>query len=287
MACGPGAVKWVEKAFGDCLEVPRDYVSFVFGMISNVLWAVSSFPQIYSTCKSKTVEKQNPFFFSLLTLGNVMNLIGIIITKGLFTQLLTAILYLLFDGIMFMQYLYYRYMRAWCCDIEEEEGDVENGEERIEEGIIDENDNSYSAPLPVSMIAGTAAAAKMDWKKPYSGKQLVGSVFGWVGGAIYVTSRIPQFLQQNRTRVIALSPYYLIMVIFANLTCLLSIIVKSTEKNYIWKQLPFIFGAMPMLFDITSFVQIFVFRKDKNKNDDSKSDLESESNSEGQNIAEF
>lgn len=296
MPCGPGAVKWIENAFGDCLEAPRDYVSFVFGMISNVLWAVSSFPQIYSTCKAKTVERQNPFFFSFLTLGNVMNLVGIIITKGLFTQLITAILYLFFDGIMFSQYLYYRYIKKCICGVDGEDGNVESEEKEKEEQVeqgINENDDSCSAHLPAAMLVGTAAAKKMDWKAPYSGNQLVGSIFGWIGGCIYVTSRIPQCIQQNKTKKIALSPYYIVMVIFANLTYLLSVIIKSTEKNYIWKQLPFIFGATPMLFDITSFIQLFLFRKYNNDNNDSikksdsKYDLESDSNSEGKNIAEF
>ena len=45
--CDPGAVKWIETAFGECVITTTDKWSFIVGMLSNLCWIVSSAPQIY------------------------------------------------------------------------------------------------------------------------------------------------------------------------------------------------------------------------------------------------
>ena len=118
--CEPGAVHWIEVAFGECVITARDKWSFIIGMLSNLMWIVSSAPQIYQNCKTKRVDGISPFLFSLLETGNILSLIGVIITHGLITQIITAVIYALLDGIMFSQYIYLKYfvlIISWKCCI--------------------------------------------------------------------------------------------------------------------------------------------------------------------------
>ena len=251
--CEPGYIEWIHTAFGECVISERDKWSFAIGMVSNIMWIVSSSPQIYQNCVTKKVEGQSPFLFSLLETGNIRSLIGVIINHGLVTQIITSALYALLDGIMFTQYLYYRFCNKQKVQFTEDDDNDKKSEQ------------SSSSDMQVSGLASMAgvslAQAKTDWTAPYSNEQLVGTLFGWIGGCVYIGSRIPQVLKnfQNR-KVIDLSPIYVCFTIFGNLTYCLSVFIKSLDGSYLWNQAPFLFGAMgPMFCDILFLIQMAIF----------------------------
>ena len=109
--CEPGAIRWIEVAFNDCIVTSRDKVSFAVGLISNVVFLVSAVPQIVMNFKTKSVDGQSILFLLLLLIGSVFNLVGVLVTKGLITQILTGIFYVLSDGILLTQYILYTYIR--------------------------------------------------------------------------------------------------------------------------------------------------------------------------------
>ncbi|KAK8889320.1 PQ loop repeat-containing protein 2 [Tritrichomonas musculus] len=268
--CDPGAIKWIESAFGECVVTARDKWSFGIGMVSNLMWVVSSAPQIYQNCKTKRVDGQSPFLFSLLETGNILSLIGIIITHGLLTQIITAFLYAFLDGIMFTQFIYYRYCRKNRKDKSEDQADEKISEDdddgpntqNVTETESDYNANGSNGSSHVGGLAAglliAAAEAKVDYKAPYVKDQLVGSLFGWISGCVYIGSRIPQVIQNFKNhKVIDLSPIYVSFAIFGNTTYFLSVIIKSTERNYMWKQTPFLFGALgPLSCDVLFLFQM-------------------------------
>ncbi|KAH0788540.1 PQ loop repeat family protein [Histomonas meleagridis] len=283
--CPEGAIGWIADAFGECIVNARDRWSFGIGMVSNVIWVVSSVPQIYQTCKVKKVDGQSPFLFSFLTLGNVLNLVGIIITHGLLTQILTQILYLLMDGIMFIQFLYYKYIKNKCCpDIEESTSIRLHSEE------------SSSSSVLFSGVLAQSASSAVDWSAPYKGTLLLGEIFGWVGALIYIISRVPQNITNCKTKKVSLSPYYVILAILGNATYFASILIKSTEANYLWQQCPFIVGALaPMLCDILTIIQMIIYgrgfadkvEKPEELHADENPESSSEDVSEDKNIPEI
>ncbi|OHS98189.1 PQ loop repeat family protein [Tritrichomonas foetus] len=270
--CEPGAIAWIKTAFGDCVYDAKDKWSFAIGMLSNLMWVVSSAPQIYQNCVTKKVEGQSPFLFSLLETGNILSLIGVIITKGLVTQIITSALYAFLDGIMFTQYLYYRYCKKTMNSEGESESAAKNSDSKDEEeegyDIDDKEQKSeivtegiQVAGLATGVLMATAEAASTNWKAPYSGNQLIGTLFGWIGGTVYIGSRIPQVIKnfQNR-KVIDLSPIYVCFTILGNATYCISVFLRSLENDYLWRQTPFLYGAIgPLTCDVLFLVQMCVY----------------------------
>lgn len=284
--CEPGAIHWIEVAFGECVITERDKWSFIIGMISSLCWVVSSAPQIYQNYKTKRVDGQSPFLFSLLETGNILSLIGVILTDGLITQIITSVLYALLDGIMFVQYLYYRFCKKTMKDeSEDQEDDSQIAEKDIKSTNLDNEsdyintDSSQSAGHVAGLATGlfiAASEAKVDYKAPYIKGQLVGSLFGWISGCVYIGSRIPQVIKNFQNRMVTdLSPIYVSFAVFGNTTYFISIILKSTEGNYMWRQTPFIFGALgPLSCDILFLFQMCFlgFESKKTKELDTDSD---------------
>lgn len=293
--CDPGAIRWIENAFGDCVITARDKWSFGIGMISNVMWIVSSAPQIYQNCKTKRVDGQSPFLFSLLETGNLLSLVGVILTNALVTQIITSIIYALLDGIMFVQYLYYRF----CYESKKKNQANESNSKIDDEPKVDKGglampkekepnlEDNYDAGKPLggamSAIFIATAQAKTNWSEPYQNDQLVGSLFGWVGSCVYIGSRIPQIVTNFKNKkVIDLSPIYICFTILGNVTYCLSVFIKSTESNYLWKQTPFIVGAIgPLTCDFLIVLQMCIFGIQKGQeNEQTSSTTKSSDNSD-------
>lgn len=268
--CEPGAIHWIEVAFGECVITTRDKWSFIIGIISNFMWVVSSAPQIYQNCKTKKVDGISPFLFSLLETGNILGLIGVILTHGLITQIITAVVYALLDGIMFTQYIYYRYCRKMNDNRSEDQVDDSQEPNTASKNITNNSDyesdyfnsdkdqiSNHVAGLATGLFVATVNS-KVDYRAPYIKDQLVGSIFGWISGCVYVGSRIPQVVKNFKNKnVTDLSPIYVCFSIFGNGTNVISILLKSIEANYMWKQTPFLFGAMgPMACDILFLFQM-------------------------------
>lgn len=286
--CEPGAIHWIEVAFGECVITTRDKWSFIIGLISSLMWIVSSAPQIYQNCKTKRVDGISPFLFSLLETGNILSLIGVILTDGLLTQIITSVLYALLDGIMFAQYIYYRYCKKTMN--EQSENQDRGFPDTISENQIESNnsdkesdyfnaDSSQAGGHAAGLATGlfiAAAEAKVDYKAPYIKDQLVGSLFGWISGCVYIGSRIPQVIKNFKNKIVTdLSPIYVSFAVFGNATYVISILLKSTEANYMWKQTPFLFGALgPMSCDILFLLQMCFlgFEKGETKELESDSD---------------
>ena len=254
MVCPEGAVGWIETAFGECIVTARDKWSFWVGMFSNLIWLVSSTPQYIQNCKTKKVEGQSPFFFSLLFTGNVCSLIGLLVNGGLITQVIQSIIYCILDGILFAQYLYYRFIYGKCCG--------EKNYEAEQEIVNEEREESVGPAMSIATgVAAVVAAANVDYASPYTGKNLCGTLFGWVSSSIYIISRLPQMMKNIKQRkVIDLSPLYSLFAVLGNATYLASLWIKDTSAQFNWDQAPWIVGAGgPMLCDITFLIQMAVW----------------------------
>ena len=241
--CLSGYIPWIYNIFGDCVVNTKDRVSFYFGLVSTIIWIISAIPQIYTNYKSKRVEGISPFLFSFLLLGDVLCLIGNILTGGMATQIMTSIVYILLDGSMYLQYLYYRSINS-------------NENETSKDNNIENRDSKNIAP-----VLGVIVAAMFDWGAPYRGSNLIGTIFGWFSSLVYISSRIPQVQLNFKNKFVAnLSPFYFICAVLGNLTYLASLGIRSLNGNFLWMQAPWILGAFgPLFCDITTLIQMMVF----------------------------
>lgn len=254
--CAPGYIKWIKSAFGECVVTPRDKWSFGVGMFSNCIWLVSSTPQYIQNCKTKRVDGQSPFFFSLLFSGNIFSLIGLFINGGLFIQIIQSIIYCILDGILVSQYVYYRCCYVECCV------DQFKDKDKNSKDISDISDGSDNIVAPaVAGVATAAVLAAVDYAHPYSKIELLGTIFGWISACIYISSRIPQVIKNFQMKTVGdLSPFYVILSISGNSTYLISLFIKDTSAQFAWNQMPWIFGAGgPCLCDIIFLIQMCAF----------------------------
>lgn len=265
--CEPGYVKWIHSAFDDCIVTPRDMISFAVGLLSNFLWIVSAAPQITKNFRMKKVEGQSPCFFGFLLLGDILSLAGILLAGGIATQIITQSLYVFLDGVMFLQYLYYNYVRR---KIKEDDLTAKT-EEEIIEFTPDSSGPSYTGLLTALMVNTVSAAC--DYSAPYKGKELIGTIFGWLGCIEYCTSGSPQIRKNHaRKKVSNISPIYIAFVIGGNGTYVLAVVIRSLDPSFLWQQAPWIIGSLgPMISDSIIAIQMCIYGVDK---DECKEDTE-------------
>ena len=249
--CSGDYIHWIYDVFGDCIVTTRDKISFSIGMISNCIWLICSIPQIYHNFKTKHVDGQSPFYFSIMVCADSMSLIGAIITHALATQIVTGIIYVTVDIILVTQFTIYG---GWPClkkgkkllddNDYKQQNDVNNNQ-----SYTDNNNNAIPGTLIATSLIVNAA---IDYSFPYRGEYLYGSISGWVGTGLYLFSRITQ-LKKNLERkyITDFSPFYIALIISANATYSLSVFIKSLDPAYLWRQTPWIVGSLgPMCFDI-------------------------------------
>ena len=242
--CSGEYIHWIYAAFGDCISTTRDKVSFSIGMISNCIWLICSIPQIYHNFKTKHVDGQSPFYFSIMVCADSMSLIGAIITHALATQIVTGIIYVTVDIILVTQFTLYG---GWPCQHKDKKLLEDN--DYLHQNTPYTNDSASPA---VALLAGMAVNAAIDYSFPYKGEYLYGSISGWIGTGLYLFSRVTQ-LKKNLERkyITDFSPIYIALIISANATYSISVFIKSVDPAYLWRQTPWIVGSLgPMCFDI-------------------------------------
>ena len=286
--CEPGAVGWIEDVFDDCIVTVKDKWSFGIGLVSSVAFLVSSLPQIVLNFREKRVDGQSPFFFGLLFFGSVLNLIGVFITKGIITQKLQGVLYCILDGILFGQFIVYKYILktngSHAKFGESESESFENEESGDDNGKFDGMPpNAITTAVLVGEVAST------NWSAPYTGDQLAGTLFGWIATVIYISSRIPQITKNAQLHSVGdLSPFYFFLSITGNLTYCISVFLRSIEGDYLWKQTPFIAGAMgPLICDFIVLLQMAIYGKPRSISENDEKTQQMESSNEVNNINEL
>lgn len=164
-------IHWIYKVFADCIVTSRDKWSFAVGMISNLIWCVTSIPEIVTICRTKDIKGISPFLFTFLVIGDFTGLTGNILTGGLASQIITNIVYIVFDCTLLSQFIYYKCKNK-----------------NKGESIADiDNEDSMTSIAVAGGVAACAVVAAFDYGEPYTGESLIGSIFGWVSGSIYMT----------------------------------------------------------------------------------------------------
>jgi uncharacterized protein with PQ loop repeat len=258
--CDSGAIQWVEDIFGDCIVTPLDNVSFAIGLLSTLICLTSSLPQVILNCRRRQVKGQSLLFFIFLFIGSCLSLVGVIITKGLITQILQAIVYALLDAILVCQFITYKYILK-THKLSISTPDSQEGGASKEASTPPIQSTPSTPPIPMIVAGMVEHVAAVDLTAPYRGEQLLGTVFGWIGAVIFCSARIPQIRQNLRTKSVQnLSVSYIAMMIVGNLTYAIAVFLRGVESSYIWKQAPFLTGVLgPMVCDCVLLFQKWLY----------------------------
>ncbi|XP_073121021.1 vacuolar lysine transporter YPQ1-like [Henckelia pumila] len=107
-------MRWIEDIFKDCLCNINDEISFAFGVLGLISWAVAEIPQIITNFSNKSANGVSLAFLSTWIIGDVLNLVGCILEPAtLPTQFYTAVLYTTVTVILAIQCLYYNHFCKW------------------------------------------------------------------------------------------------------------------------------------------------------------------------------
>ncbi|EFJ09806.1 hypothetical protein SELMODRAFT_447534 [Selaginella moellendorffii] len=107
--CQPGAVRWIEVWFGDCVYSPWEILGFCVGMSSVFFWMIAQMPQFVSNFLRQSADALSPWFLFQWLAGDSLNLLGCLLTGDqLATETFTAYYFIFADGLIISQYLYYR-----------------------------------------------------------------------------------------------------------------------------------------------------------------------------------
>ena len=263
-----GGVKWIETVFGECVITGRDNASFYLGLLSSIISLISSLPQIIQNCRTGSVLGQSPFFFILLLVGSIASLVGLLVNGGLVTQFIQAVVFVILDGILVIQYFFYGFLIKICCKKEE------NYVEASERPNDDSPNTDQTPEFSTSVFAVATTAATIDYAAPYTGKELIGTIFGWISAVIYTSSRIPQLYKNfKKSQVGDINPLYIVFSFLGNFSYCLSIFIKSIEPQWCWEQTPWIIGAAgPCLCDVLLMIQMCLYGiKSTNEEEDTDS----------------
>lgn len=104
---------FIQKYFCDCIYDWQEYVGFVCGIASILVWLVAQLPQLIENYRNQTAEALSAWFLVDWLLGDTCNLVGCLATgTQLATQIYTAMYFVAMDVVVLTQYLYYQALNS-------------------------------------------------------------------------------------------------------------------------------------------------------------------------------
>jgi uncharacterized protein with PQ loop repeat len=239
-------IEWIKNIMGDCISTKWQQLGFALGLMSTLIWMYAQIPQLILNCRQRGVQGLSGAFCTLLVVGDLMNLTGIILAHGLATQVITAVWFTFVDGSVFVQWLYYCVIKPRCFPT------LLNDTEPVSANI---------PPISaIPLLIGSVYSAGYD---PYDKTHIFGSILGWGSAACYISSRCPQiYTNYKRKKTEGVSIQYFLSALFGNTTYAASIFLKDASWGYIWLQFPWLLGSLGILFfDATVICQFRIYRK--------------------------
>uniref|UniRef100_A0A1I8A0A3 PQ loop repeat protein n=1 Tax=Steinernema glaseri TaxID=37863 RepID=A0A1I8A0A3_9BILA len=268
----PDGIVWVHEIFGDCVDTDVKIIALVFGLISLGLWLLPTIPQLRENYKNKHCEGLSLGFVLFWFIGDSSNMVGSLLTNQLPIQKIIAFYYLLQDLTLLGQFIYYT-------------------------RIYHLQGKSRSLALTISFVVITAlttlivgivvcsvtdiAGISVHIKAVISGAWLtetydnifmrnlikyasyIGNVLGLFAAASYFCGRLPQMWKNfTRKSCEGLSLLMLMIIMPANLTYGISVILGGSGYEYFVSRAPWLAGSLGCcFFDTVMMYQFWRYRK--------------------------
>jgi len=261
---------------------PHSGLSSIFGWISIACWIVVYSPQIYENYALQSGEGLSVPFVLIWLCGDLCNLIGASIAGLLPTIIILGCYYSVCDTTLLIQIHYYRWKHGHPLFKARR---IEEDQERtplLPEGEQDENKHlstkslvvRYTAALLFVAIVGTSAwwiagdGSQQETPKPRVPPKnwWKSQVFGWFSAILFIGARIPQIIKNFTTKCKGLSPALFFFAMCGNVTYSLSIIARSTDKEYLLLNASWLAGSSLIIFlDVFVLCQFMYYRMQDRK----------------------
>jgi len=279
---GVGFDRFIAEDFGECLYSGREIASFYVGMSSLVFWIACQLPQFKKNYQKKSASALSKWFLLEWFLGDALNLCGALLTHQLTTQIATATLFIINDSLMIMQMAYYGFFYR----------PTQANDQDLRERLVLQHVAMAAVVVPVAaFVANNKLGTPTDnafvtlgnfayvndeipsCEKASSGDngmQDVGVIIGWVSALVYLNSRIPQILKnQKRKSVEGLSFLMFFCAVMGNTTYGLGVLLRDSSWKAIHKALPWLVGSLgTLLLDFTILLQFWYYSEDEDDEDE-------------------
>lgn len=212
----------------------------------------------------KNAEALSYSFLALWLIGDVANLLGIVLTGSqLGTQLITAVYFVVVDLVLLLQTLYYNALRVVSHSSSQETRPLVQVETLAGKSRRAASMGAISA-LTSLLLPCFALAEEGDEQTKCSHEgndspmlRFAGQIFGWISGLCYVASRLFQ-LWKNERRGTAegLSLGMFTLALWANITYGVSVLIELQSVRRAVESMSWLFGSIGTIpFDIVIFRQ--------------------------------
>lgn len=268
------------------------------GWVSIACWVLPSFSQMHQNYVSKSAEGLSITFVIIWLAGDALNAAGAWFQGLLWTMIVLALYYCTCDCILIFQYWYYRKYYHRGIKISTISASLEANERTplIADGSVidddlsskDDDDDDDESSLRTQLILYTLAALLVvatgvaawwvaehhygsddDNSQPVPkpepepvGWRWDAQVAGWLSAILYLSSRVPQILKNRTTKCEGLSLALFVFAVAGNLTYVASILLKSTQHDYLVESFSWLVGSLGTVFlDFIVLAQFIHYRK--------------------------
>ncbi|GAC94194.1 pq loop repeat [Pseudozyma hubeiensis SY62] len=243
---------------------------------------------------SKSAEGLSITFVVIWLAGDALNAAGAWFQGLLWTMIILALYYCACDCVLIFQYWFYRKYYHRGVKISTISASLEANERTpliadgnvIEDDISSKDDDDDEPSVRTQIIMYTLAACLVvatgvaawwvaehhygsddDVTQPIPKPEPVGwrwdaQVAGWLSAVLYLSSRVPQILKNRTTKCEGLSLALFVFAVAGNLTYVASILLKSTQRDYIVESFSWLVGSLGTVFlDFIVLGQFIHYRK--------------------------
>ncbi|TMS33808.1 hypothetical protein L596_001502 [Steinernema carpocapsae] len=277
-------VKWIHDVFSDCVDTTPKLCGFAIGLVSLVLWLIPLIPQLLQNYRSKRCEGLSIVFIMFWLIGDVCNMLGAILTNQQPIQKIIGVYYILQDLVLLSQFTYYTKIYHRGARMRSST----NGPIVVPCVLLAAFGGAFtivSTQAPVmeeaamGMTRGRLLTENVGMPPIFeSYYDLVGYVIGTVAALSYFSGRIPQLYKNyKRQSCEGLSVVMLYIIVAANLTYGLSVLLESTGWLYFVRHLPWLAGSLGCcFFDVIMIYQCYYYKALAARCDEGESLLASE-----------
>jgi uncharacterized protein with PQ loop repeat len=211
-----------------------EIVSYVFSVLSIVFYSLVYIPQVVLIYKRKSSDGLSPWTVLAWTQADCLSLLGVILLQ-LPTSLVVMGWYHFLVGVFMVVYVL-----------------------RFKERLLLYEILGSAFVIMLNVVSCGVLMGVL------SGPQVVaGTVFGWLSSSLYILGRFPQlYLNFKRKSTEGLSVLMYLLTILGNTCYMTSVLVYSTEHEYILLNLPWIIlTVVTVSCDIIVILQSRVYKR--------------------------